>query len=65
MSLKGVHVLFIAAATLLAVLLGVWCLRAYLERDGFGTLSATVGAFAAAAGLVAYGSWFLRKARAL
>ena len=65
MGLKGFHVVFIAASIFLAALLGAWCLALYRERDGFWTLASCVASFAAAAGLVAYGTWFLRKARQL
>lgn len=65
MNLRAFHVLFIGAATLLAALLGVWCLRQHAEVDGRGTLVAAVASFASAAGLVAYGTWFVRKTRRL
>ncbi len=65
MNLKVFHVVFIAASTLLAAGLGVWCLLLYKEQDGFWTLLSTLGAFVAAVGLVLYGSWFLRKVRPL
>jgi hypothetical protein len=55
-SLKAFHVIFICAAILLAVWLGVW---AY----GRERLLLAVGSFAAAAGLAAYEVWFLRKTR--
>jgi hypothetical protein len=64
-SLKAFHVLFIAAATLLAGGLGVWCLREHAAADGAGTLAGAVASFAAAGGLVAYGTWFLRKVKGL
>jgi len=65
-NLKAFHVLFITAATLLAGGLGVWCLREHAAAgDGAGTLVGAVASFAAAAGLVAYGAWFLRKMRGL
>ena len=65
MNLKAVHVVFIAASTGLAVMLGTWCLRRWLEADGGTTLLAAIGSYAAAAGLVAYGAWFLSKTRQL
>ena len=63
MSLKAFHVIFITAATLLAVWLGVWSWghRQATGEDGF--LALAIGSFAAAAGLVAYEVWFLRKTR--
>ena len=58
MSLRGFHLLFIVASTLLALFIAAWC-----WRQGFpaGTVAAVLGA----AGLVAYGVWFRRKARTL
>jgi hypothetical protein len=65
MNLRAVHLVFIGAATALAALLGWWCLNLYRTEDGAGALLGAVGSFAAALGLVAYGSWFLRKTRQL
>jgi hypothetical protein len=62
-SLKAFHVIFISAAVLLAVWLGLW---AWDQRQATGAgswLGLTCGAFAAAVGLVAYEVWFLRKTR--
>jgi hypothetical protein len=54
-------VIFISAAVLLALWLGVW---AWGQRQaGGGFLALSCGAFAAAAGLVVYEVWFLRKTR--
>ncbi|HZN54937.1 MAG TPA: hypothetical protein VFB67_06400 [Candidatus Polarisedimenticolaceae bacterium] len=57
MSLKGFHVLFISASVLLAIGMGAWCLPT--------NKAAALASFATAALLVAYESWFLRKARRL
>lgn len=54
MSLKAFHIAFIALATLLALWLAAWA-----AGHGFPLLAG--GAGAAAAGLVVYGIWFLRK----
>jgi hypothetical protein len=64
-SLKAFHVIFISAAILLALWLGVW---AWGQREasggsGGGYVALSCGAFAAAAGLVVYEVWFLRKTR--
>jgi len=65
-NLKAFHIVFIAAATVLAGGLGVWCLREHAAAsDGVGILFGAVVSFVAAAGLVAYGAWFLRKMRGL
>lgn len=57
MSLKLFHVVFIAAALALALWTGMWALG-----EGSAVWLA-VASFAAAAGLVVYGAWFLRKMR--
>ncbi len=62
MSLKAFHLIFVTAATALAVGCGVWGLKDYWSPDGqpvhlwFG-----IGSFAAAALLVLYERYFLRK----
>ena len=63
MSLKAFHVIFISAAVLLAVWLGLWAWDQRQTAGGGGWLALTCGAFAAAAGLVVYEVWFLRKTR--
>lgn len=62
MSLKTFHIFFIAVSVLLCLGLGVWCLRAVHEPAVrvAGALS-----FLAAAGLVGYEVYFLRKMRGL
>ena len=65
MNLRWFHALLILLSAALAVLFGVWCLRVYGRGDGVGSLLAAVAAFAVAAGLVVYDSWFLRKTRTL
>ena len=65
MSLKGFHVLFITASILLACGMGAWCLRHYARQEGGVYLGAALAAFVAAAALVAYEAWFLKKARRL
>jgi len=62
-SLKAFHVIFISAAVLLALWLGLW---SWGQRQATGDaqwLALAVGAFAAAGGLVVYEVWFLRKTR--
>jgi len=58
MSLRGFHLLFITASTLLALLLA-----GYWWREG--NIVGTGAAVLAAVGLVVYGIWFRRKARTL
>jgi hypothetical protein len=65
MSLKGFHVVFISAAVLLAAGVGVSYLRTYAGADGTANLVAGLAAFGAAAGLIAYERWVIRKSRTL
>jgi heme/copper-type cytochrome/quinol oxidase subunit 2 len=58
MSLRGFHLLFIGASTLLALLLAGYCWR---RGAPLGAALAVV----VAAGPLAYGIWFRRKARTL
>jgi len=62
-SLKAFHVIFISAAVLVALWLGVWAWDQRQAAGGSGFLALSCGAFAAAAGLVVYEVWFLRKTR--
>lgn len=57
MSLKAFHLIFIVAAILLCVVFGAW---AWGQASGLYRVVAAA-AFAAAAGLVVYGAWFVRK----
>lgn len=64
MSLKAFHVIFISAAVVLAVWLGLWAWDQRQASGGSGGwLALAGGSFAAAAGLVVYEVWFLRKTR--
>jgi hypothetical protein len=57
MSLKIVHLLFVASATALVGLFGGWS----LARGGAGWSAAGIGALGLAAGLAVYGVWFRAK----
>ncbi len=62
MSLKAFHLLFISAATALAMGCGVWGLKDYWSAGGGAVdLFFGAGSFAAAAGLVLYERYFLKK----
>lgn len=63
MSLKHIHVVFIAAATALAVVFGAWCYAQWKVDGGAGMLFGTLASAATAVGLLAYGRWFLVKMR--
>ncbi len=62
MSLKAFHLIFVTAATALAVGCGVWGLKDYWSAEGqpmhlvFG-----IGSFVAAALLILYERYFLKK----
>jgi hypothetical protein len=62
MDLKSFHVVFIACAVALALLLGIWVLSSS-GLTGAPRFFAGFGAFAVAVGLVLYEAWFLRFAR--
>jgi hypothetical protein len=61
MGLKGFHVFFIVVATLTALMFGAWALWDFGRTGKGGTLAMSILAFGAAAALVVYGLWFLRK----
>ena len=63
MSLKAFHVFFIVVSTLCALMLGAWGLVEHSRSCRSGVLFLGIGGFAAAAVLVVYGLWFLRKLR--
>ncbi|HXH06852.1 MAG TPA: hypothetical protein VNI83_09710 [Vicinamibacterales bacterium] len=62
MSLKYVHLAFIALAAALAVFFGIWAM--VTAGAGWGSVTAAA-AFATAAALVLYARKFARKARRL
>ena len=63
MGLRGVHIVFISVSTLLALVLGTYCLRQWWDAGSSGALAGAVASAVAALVLVAYGRWFLRKMR--
>jgi hypothetical protein len=65
MSLKHIHIVFITAATALAVFFGTWCYAQWRAEGDVGMLAGTVGSAATAVGLLVYGRWFLGKTRGL
>jgi hypothetical protein len=61
MSLKAFHVFFVIVSILTALGFGAWSVADY-QRTGKGSVLALgIVGFAAAAALVFYGFWFLRK----
>lgn len=65
MSLKVVHVVFIAASIVLCFLVGAWALREWRVEDAGGMLALSVLFYVGGAGLVVYGLRFLRKMKEL
>jgi hypothetical protein len=62
MSLKAFHLLFITAATALAVGCGVWGLKDFFSAQGRAwDLVFGLGSLAVALGLVLYERYFLKK----
>jgi hypothetical protein len=64
MSLRWVHVLFITLATVLAIWIGVWCLRSAAAVGGVYQVMG-YSLIALAAGMIGYGLWFVRKTRGM
>jgi hypothetical protein len=65
MSLKAFHIVFIVFSTLLALLLGVWCVWVNLVEGSSIYLGGAIASFAVAVALVIYGVWFYRKMKRL
>ena len=65
MSLKHIHVVFITAATALAIVFGAWCTAQWRVDGDAGMLAGAVGSAATAIGLLVYGRWFLQKMRGM
>jgi hypothetical protein len=62
MSLKAFHIVFITAASALALGFGIWMLRDYSQPDGtLSDLLFGIGSCVAFVGLIAYERYFLRK----
>ena len=61
MSLKKFHVVLIAAAIVLGIILGVWALHAYSASHISGALATAAGGFAGALLLSLYLAWFILK----
>lgn len=61
MSLRVFHVVFVVVSVLLALLVARWSLETGRAGAGSGYYLMAAGSTVAAAGLGAYGTWFLRK----
>jgi hypothetical protein len=65
MSLKGFHIVFITASTLLALGVGAWCLWINSVEGAPVFRIGAICSFVAAAVLLVYGVWFYRKMKRL
>jgi hypothetical protein len=63
MSLKGLHVFFIAVCILLTLGVGVWGIRDWRETASSSSLYIGIGSFVGCGVLGVYGLWFLKKLR--
>lgn len=63
MSLKAFHIVFITASTLLSVGFSAWAFREYSEEGARINLTFGIGSALAAASLLVYGKYFLKKLR--
>ena len=61
MSLKAFHVFFVSLSVLCALGFGAWSIADYLRTGRGSVLTLGILGFVAAAALVWYGLWFLRK----
>ncbi len=65
MNLRLIHAFVILLSAAVAVLFGIWCLRAYGRDSGVATLIAGIVSFGVSFALILYDRWFLRKTRTL
>lgn len=63
MSLKTIHLVFIALSVILTAFFAAWAAGQYRVEHQTGYLVAAAGSLAAGAGLVVYGAAFQRKTR--
>ena len=61
MSLKALHIVFITASIILALLFGAWSLKAYFDGGARSHLWYGVGSFVIAVALIVYGRAVLKK----
>lgn len=61
MSLKTFHIIFVVCSCALCIGFGIWAVRDYQVSSASSSLIMAIGSFVAAAVLVVYGRWFLKK----
>ena len=66
MSLRAIHIVFIAASIVLALLTAFWAVTMFQsDRGGTGHLVFAVGSLSVALGMLVYAVRFVRKTREL
>jgi hypothetical protein len=65
MSLKGFHIFFISASTVLAFALGAWSIVRFMDVDGVGNAALALFSVAGGVLLVVYGIRIRKKLNAL
>ena len=63
MSLKAFHLVFITAASALAVGFGIWLLKAFFSEGGASNLIFAIVSFTAGVALIVYERYFLKKTK--
>lgn len=64
MSLRGIHLVFIAASIALAVMVTLWGVAMYMtDRGTWGHLAFAAGSLISASGMAVYLAGFTRKSR--
>ena len=61
MTLKGVHIVFVTASTILCVFFGLWAAVQYSGTPSTGYIATSIISFVCAIGLVVYGIKFSKK----
>lgn len=66
MSLRSIHLVFIASSIILTILVAIWGVSMYMSGQGsIGHAAFAVGSFLSAGGLGVYLVTFVRKTRAI
>ncbi|HEY6169340.1 MAG TPA: hypothetical protein VI454_14965 [Verrucomicrobiae bacterium] len=65
MSLKAIHIVFIAASMLLCLGFGAWAVHGYLHEGGTAELLYAIGSGVSFVALAVYGWYFLKKLKSV
>ena len=63
MSLREIHLLFIAASVILTLIFAYWGYAQYAQNHVFNYLVTALGSFMVASGLITYGIGFYNKTK--